>query len=162
MGILKAIGRFFGGITRKLAVRSRWLAKRLWLVMLADIALTTHRHWRRLAPEERKRLLELARKSEGRPAKNLSRRERREASDLLDKLGHIEYAGNVAGIVLPFRPLSRLAAKFLEGRRQRAKRELAKADAAEDAARASGGAPEAEAAEPARRAPSPDAAAGAP
>lgn len=149
MGILQAIGRFFGGIVRKLAVRSRWLARRLWLVMLADIALTTHRHWRRLQPEDRKRLLELARKSEGRPSKNLSRRERREASDLLDKLGHIEYAGNVAGIVLPFRPLSRLAAKLLEGRRRRAMRELAAADAAEDAGGPGYGAPEAESAQPA-------------
>lgn len=140
MGILRAIGRFLGGITRKLALRSRWLAKRLWLVMLADIALTTHRHWRRLEPGERKRLLELARKSEGRPSKNLSRRERREASDLLDKLGPIEYAGNVAGVVLPFRPLSRLAAKFLEDRRRRARQELQRAEAADAAAGASAGA----------------------
>ena len=91
-------------------MRSRWLAKRLWVVMLADVLWTTRRHWVRLEPQERSRLLELAKKSEGRPAKNLSKRERREASDLLDKLGHIEYAGNVAGIVLPFlRPLSRLS-----------------------------------------------------
>lgn len=131
MGVIRWILGRIGGMGRKLAMRSRWIAKRLWLVMLADVALTTHRHWRRLEPEDRKRLLELARKSEGRPAKNLNRRERREASELLDKLGHIEYAGNVAGIVLPFRPLSRLAAKLLEGRRRRAQEELARADAAD-------------------------------
>ena len=130
MGLLRGIGRLFGGLSRKLALRSRWLAKRLWVVMLADILLTTRRHWVRLEPDERRRLLELARNSEGRPGKNLSARERREAGDLLDKMGHIEYAGNVAGIVLPFRPLSRIAARFLEGRRRKAQKELAAADAA--------------------------------
>lgn len=132
MGLLKWIARKLGGFGRKLAVRSRWLAKRLWVVMLADVLWTTRKHWVRLEPEERSRLLELAKKSQGRPAQNLSKRERREASDLLDKLGHIEYAGNVAGIVLPFRPLSRLAAKFLESRRTEAKRRLDEADAADD------------------------------
>jgi hypothetical protein len=130
MGLLRGIGRLFGGLSRKLALRSRWLAKRLWVVMLADVLLTTRRHWVRLEPGERSRLLHLAKKSEGRPGKNLSRRERREASELLDKLGYIEYGGNVAGIVLPFRPLSRLAARFLEGRRRKAQKELAAADAA--------------------------------
>jgi hypothetical protein len=128
MGLLKGIARGVGGLGRKLAMRSRWLARRLWLVMVADVLLTSRRHLKRLDPEERRRLLSLARKSQGRPAKNLSAKERREASDLLDKLGHIEYAGNVAGIVLPFRPLSRLAAKILEGRRSKAQKELAAAD----------------------------------
>jgi len=95
-------------------MRSRWLARRLWLVMVADVLLAGHRHWRRLEPAERARLLTLARKSQGRPAKNLSARERREANELLDKLGHIELAGDVAGIVLPFRPLSRIATRVAE------------------------------------------------
>ena len=133
MGLIRWIARKLGGFGRKLAVRSRWLAKRLWVVMLADVLWTTRKHWVRLQPQERARLLELAKKSKGQPGKNLSKRERREASDLLDKLGHIEYAGNVAGIVLPFRPLSRLAAKFLESRRQEAKRRLDDADAADGA-----------------------------
>ena len=137
MGILRWIGRRIGGLGRRLAMRSRWLAKRLWLVMLADVLLTTRRHWVRLEPDERRRVFELAKKSQGRPGANLTADERREASELLDKMGHIEYAGNVAGIVLPFRPLSRLTAKFLESRRLRAKRELAAADAAA-ASRASG------------------------
>ena len=131
MGALKWILIKLGGFSRKLAMRSSWLAKRLWVVMLADVLWTTRRHWVRLEPQERSRLLELAKKSQGRPAKNLSKRERREASDLLDKLGHIEYAGNLAGIVLPFRPLSRLAAKFLESRRSDAKKRLDEIDAAE-------------------------------
>jgi hypothetical protein len=128
MGLLRWIARKVGGVGRRLAVRSRWLAKRLWVVMLADVALATRRHWKRLTPDERRRLFELARKSEGRPARNLTARERREASELLDKLGHIEYAGSVAGIVLPFRPLSSLATKFLERRRRRAVEELRAAD----------------------------------
>ena len=123
MGAIKWILRKLGGSGRKLAVRSRWLAKRLWVVMLADVLWTTRRHWVRLEPQERSRLLQLAKKSQGRPATNLTKRERREASDLLDKLGHIEYAGSLAGIVLPFRPLSRLAAKFLEGQAERGQEE---------------------------------------
>jgi hypothetical protein len=117
------------GLLTGLAKRSRWIAKRLWLLMIVEVLLTTRRYAKRLEPEERKRLLGLARKSQGRPAKNLSARERREAGALLDKLGHIEYAGDVAGIVMPLRPLSRLAATFLEGRRRRAKKRLAAADA---------------------------------
>jgi hypothetical protein len=129
MGLLRSIGRGIGGIGRKLAMRSRWLAKRLWLVMLAEVAMASRRHWKRLQPDERRRMLELARKSAGRPARNLNRREQRELSALLDKLGHIEYAGSVAGIVLPFRPLSSLAAKVLERRRGNVLAELRAAEA---------------------------------
>lgn len=148
MGLLKWIGKRLGGLGRRIAMRSKWLARRLWIIALADVLLTTRRHWVRLEPEDRKRLLELAKKSQGRPGKNLSARERREANDLLDEMGHIEYAGSVAGIVLPFRPLSRLIAKYLEGRRRDAKDALAKADAeaaasAEDAEPASAKAPKA-------------------
>jgi hypothetical protein len=141
MGIIRWFGRKLGGMGRKLAMRSKWLARRLWVIALADVLLTTRRHWVRLEPQDRKRLLELARKSEGRPAKNLTARERREANDLLDELGHIEYAGNVAGIVLPFRPVSRLITKFLEGRRKDAKKKLAEADAAASPEAGQNGAP---------------------
>ena len=129
------------GFLKKIAMRSKWLAKRLWVIALADVLLTTRRHWVRLEPEDRKRLLELAKKSEGRPGKNLNAKERREANDLLDELGHIEYAGSVAGIVLPFRPLSRLLTKFLEGRRKDAKKELEKADAEAASSAKGNGAP---------------------
>lgn len=103
---------------RKLAMRSKWLARRLWMVMVADVLLTSRRHWKRLDDDERRRLLELARRSQGRPKTNLSARERREATALLDKLGHIELVGSLAGIVLPFRPLSRLATWAVVGRRK--------------------------------------------
>jgi hypothetical protein len=133
MGIFRWFFRKLGGLGRGVAMRSKWLARRLWIVALADVLLTTRRHWVRLEPNDRKRLLELAKKSEGRPGKNLSAKERKEANDLLDELGHIEYAGSVAGIFLPFRPLTRIATKFLEGRRKDAKRKLAEADADPDA-----------------------------
>jgi hypothetical protein len=125
MGILKTAGRTAGSLGRRLARRSEWLARRLWIVMVADVLLTSHRHWRRLDDKERARLLVLARKSKLRPDENLTARERREAKALLDKLGHIELAGNVAGIVLPFRPLSRLATRIALGRQNAKKAEQA-------------------------------------
>jgi hypothetical protein len=118
MGILRVAGGLAGRLGRRFAIRSRWLARRLWVVMVADVLLTSRRHWKRLDPGERERLIALARKSGGRPTKNLSARERREAGDLLEKLGHVELAGSIAGIVLPFRPLSRLATRLLVGRRE--------------------------------------------
>ncbi len=109
-----------GGLGRRLALRSRWLARRLWVVMVADVLLAARRHWKRLDEREQDRLVELARKSRGRPSKNLTARERREAADLLDKAGHIEFAGGVAGTVLPFKPVTRLVTKFLSDRRKEA------------------------------------------
>jgi hypothetical protein len=105
-------------------MRSRWLARRLWLIAVAEGALVSWRHWKRLEPRERGRLLELAKKSKARPAKNLSKGERREAEVLLDKLGHLELAGSIAGVALPFRPLTSLATRFIRGRHERTHREL--------------------------------------
>ena len=118
MRAISTAAGLLGRLGHRLAMRSRWLARRLWLVMVADVLMTTRRHWKRLDPGERDRLVALARKSYGRPSKNLSARERREAAVLLDKLGHVELAGSVAGIVLPFRPLSKLATRILVGRRE--------------------------------------------
>jgi hypothetical protein len=112
------------GITRRVARRSRWLAERLWFIAIAEVAWTSWGHWRRLEPEERDRLIELARKSKGRPGKNLSARERSEAEDLLDKLGHIELAGSVARTLLPFRPLSSGATRALQHRHRRRRKAL--------------------------------------
>jgi hypothetical protein len=100
-------------------MRSRWLAQRLWVIAAADAALVARRHWKRLEPNERDRLVKLARKSGGRPSKNLSASERREADELLQKLGHVEFAGSIAAIVLPFRPLSRLVTRIVERRQRR-------------------------------------------
>jgi hypothetical protein len=116
MGVLRTIGRTGTGLGRRLALRSKWLARRLWMVMVADALLTGRRHWKRLDDEERSRLLALARKSKGRPDTNLSAAERSEANRLLHKLGHIELTGELAEIVLPFKPLSRIATRIAVGR----------------------------------------------
>ena len=116
--------RLAGSIGRRFARRSRWLAERLWLIAVAEVAWTSWGHWRRLEPDERDRLVQLARKSKGRPGKNLSPRERREIEDLLDKLGHIELAGSVARTLLPFRPLSSSAQWALEHRHRRHRKAL--------------------------------------
>lgn len=125
MSALGTAGRAAGGVGRRLARRSEWLARRLWIVMVADVLLTGRRHWRRLDDRERSRLLELARKSQGRPGTNLSAAERREATGLLDKLGHVELAGTLAQIVLPFKPLSKVATRLMVGRRRAAQAETA-------------------------------------
>ncbi len=108
-----------GGLGRRAVRRSRWLAERLWLIAVAEVAWASWGHWRRLEPAERDRLVHLARKSKGRPSSNLTERERREAEDLLDKLGHIELAGSVARTFLPFRPLSSSAEWYLQRRHKR-------------------------------------------
>jgi hypothetical protein len=115
MGILNRIGKAIGWGGRKVAMRSRWLARRLWIVAAADVALASRRHWKRLDDQEQDRLLEITRKWKGRNS-NLSAKEKREAEQLLNKLGHIELAGTAAGIVLPFRPLSKLATRMAERR----------------------------------------------
>ena len=90
----------------------------MWLIAAAEVALTTHRHWRRLEPDERARFIELVRKSKGRPSK-LSDREADELGLLLEKLGHIELAGSVATIVIPFRPVGRTIEFVLRRRGRR-------------------------------------------
>jgi len=89
-------------VARRFGRRSSWLARRLWIIALADVALLTRSHWKRLEPEERRRLRELIRKAKLRPSKKLSARERREASELFDKMGYAELAG---GAVKRFVPL---------------------------------------------------------
>jgi hypothetical protein len=115
MRVIAAIGRAAGRLGKRIAIRSRWLAKRLWLVAVAESGWTAWRHWHRLEPGERQRLLALARKSRGRPS-NLSAAERREADRLLGKLGHMELVGSVAASWLPFGWMSRLLTRLLEPR----------------------------------------------
>jgi hypothetical protein len=99
--------RIIGGLTTRMARRSRWLAERLWLIAALEAAWIANRHWRRLEPDERARLRGLVRKSRGRPSR-LSERERREAAELLRKLDYAELGGSVTGLFLPFRPLARV------------------------------------------------------
>ena len=91
----------------RLGRRSRWLAERLWLVAAIEVAWLANSHWRRLDRNERRRLRELILKSRGRPSR-LTASERRQANELLRKLDYAELGGNVAAVLLPFRPLSRL------------------------------------------------------
>jgi hypothetical protein len=116
-----------GAMTTRVARRSRWLAERLWFIAVAEVAWTSWGHWRRLEPEERDRLVYLARKSKGRPSKHLTEAERREAEELLDKLGHIEMAGSMARTLLPFRPLSSSAEWYLQRRHRKSQRRRADA-----------------------------------
>ena len=99
---------------RRAAHRSRWLAERLWFIAAIEVAWLANRHWRRLEPEERRRLRELIRKSHGRPSK-LSAKEREEAEELLQKIDFAEFGGSVTTTFLPFRPLGRLV-EFALGR----------------------------------------------
>ena len=100
-------------MARKVARRNAWLAKRLWVIMALDVAWITWGHWRRLELEERLRLRELAIKSKGRPASNLSAKERDEARELLEKLDYAEYGGNLTKALLPFRPVARIVEQSL-------------------------------------------------
>jgi hypothetical protein len=122
MGLLSAIGRGAGRLGRRLALRSRWLAKRLWLVSLAESTWVSWRHWRRLEPVERERLVALARKSRGRPS-NLSASERAEVDALLEKLGHVELLGTVAATWLPFGWVSRIVTRALGPRARLSRRD---------------------------------------
>src|SRR5215208_4758778 len=99
--------RLIGGMTKRMARRSRWLAERLWLIAGLEAAWIANRHWRRLEPAERARLRELVVKSRGRPSK-LNARKRREARELLEKFDYAKLGGNVSGLFLPFRPLARV------------------------------------------------------
>jgi hypothetical protein len=118
VGLIRGIGRALGWASRRLAMRSRWLARRLWLIAAADVVLTTRRHWKRLDPDEQDKLVALARKSRGRSSR-LNAAERGEAGELLDKLGYVELIGGIAAIVLPIAPLSRLLTRLVTRRRGR-------------------------------------------
>jgi len=98
----------------RVARRSQWLARRLWLVAAAEAALITRHHWKQLEPEERRRLSQLLRKSRGRPSR-LTASEREEARELLEKLDYARLGGNIATTFLPFRPFGRVI-EFALGR----------------------------------------------
>ena len=112
--IFRSINRLIAWSGKRAAKRSRWLADRLWFIAAIEVAWLTNRHWRRLEPDERRRLRELIRKSRGRPSR-LSAREREEAEELLQKLDFAELGGSVTTTLLPFRPLGRLV-EFALGR----------------------------------------------
>jgi len=110
----RGVNRLIAWSGRRAAARSRWLAERLWFIAAIQVAWLANRHWRRLEPDERRRLRELIRKSRGRPSR-LSNKEREEAEELLQKLDFAELGGNVTTTLLPFRPVGRLV-EFALGR----------------------------------------------
>ncbi len=112
--IFRGINRLIAWSGRRAAARSRWLAERLWFIAAIEVAWLANRHWRRLEPDERRRLRELIRKSRGRPS-GLTAKEREEAGELLRKLDFAEFGGSVTTTLLPFRPLGRLV-EFALGR----------------------------------------------
>jgi hypothetical protein len=118
--------RFLGRLGVRIGRRSRWLTQRLWLVAAFEIAWITRSHWRRLDPEERSRLIALIRKSRFRSSR-LSRSERREAAELLEKVDYAELGGHVAATLVPFRPVRRFV-EFVLGRPAKARRRAAVAE----------------------------------
>jgi hypothetical protein len=86
---------------RRALMRSRWLANKLWVITVAEVLWLARRHWQRLEPDERARLMELVRESRARPGK-LKRSQREELQQLLDKLGHWEFAGGAVRRSVPF------------------------------------------------------------
>ncbi len=118
--IFRGINRLIAWSGRRAAARSRWLAERLWFIAAIEVAWLANRHWRRLEPDERRRLRELIRKSRGRPSR-LSPSEREEAQELIRKLDYAELGGSVATTLLPFRPVGRLV-EFALGRAHRQER----------------------------------------
>ena len=112
--IFRAVRGLIAWSGRRAAARSRWLAERLWFIAAIEVAWLANQHWRRLEPDERRRLRALIRKSRGRPSR-LSPREREEAEELLRKLDYAELGGSAATTLLPFRPVGRLV-EFALGR----------------------------------------------
>src|SRR5918994_6201817 len=78
------------------AARGKWLARGAWLLAAAEVVVAVRNHVTdRLTEKERKRIVEIARSSKGRPS-NLSDRERRELRALLGKVEPAELAKKVA------------------------------------------------------------------
>jgi hypothetical protein len=99
MGLIGAAGRRF-------ARRSRWLARRLWVIAAIEIGWLANTHWRHLDKDERHRARQLLVKSRGIPSR-LTPRERAEAEAILGKLDYPGFGGRAAGILMPFRPAGR-------------------------------------------------------
>ena len=74
------------------------------LLAAAEVALLVRQHVMRLEPDERRRVIQLVRQGRGRP-KNLSDRERRELSRLVQKMEPREFANTATkrftGMSLP-------------------------------------------------------------
>lgn len=88
--------------TKRAAVVPAFTAGRLfWPLAAWRVGRAVHDHWQaRLAPRQRRQLLQLVVKSHGRPS-NLPRRERRQLHRLVDTLGPFDLARVAAVAALP-------------------------------------------------------------
>ena len=78
------------------AARGRWLARGAWLLAATEVVLAVREHITgRLSEKDRRRMIEIARSSKGRPS-NLSDRERKELRALLAKVEPRELVKRVA------------------------------------------------------------------
>ena len=67
-----------------------------WLLVAAQAAIASRRHFLKLSPNERRRLVEIVRKSKGRPS-NLDKRDRDELGRLVRKLELMRLGRDVVG-----------------------------------------------------------------
>ena len=106
----ETVTRSLGAATRKVPGLRR--VPVLALVTAAEVALMARNHLMRLTPQERRRLLVLAREGQGRPSR-LTEAERRELERLLDKLEARLLVGDAVSRLSPV-PLPR---RLVYGRR---------------------------------------------
>jgi hypothetical protein len=74
----------------------------MWVLMVAEAAVATRRHWSGIDPSTRKRLRELVAKSRGRPS-NLTAQEKRELRALVGRLELTKLGRELSGVVNPIR-----------------------------------------------------------
>lgn len=85
------------------------------LLATAQVLMLAHRHWHRLEPDERRRVIALVREGRGR-RRNLSQRDREELAHLIQKADPRLFAGLVAQ---RFSPVP-LPGRVVRGRTRRA------------------------------------------
>jgi hypothetical protein len=73
-----------------------------WVLVVAEAAIATKKHWDRLEPGTRLRLVQLVKKSKGRPS-NLTVRERLELRKLVRQLHLVRLGRDLAGVASPLR-----------------------------------------------------------
>ena len=73
-----------------------------WVLVAAEAAVATRRHWERIEPGTRRRLVELVAKSKGRPS-NLTPAEKRELRSLSRKLHLFRLGRDLAVVASPLR-----------------------------------------------------------
>ncbi len=73
-----------------------------WVRVAADAAVATKKHWDRLEPGTRRRLVQLVTKSKGRPS-NLTAAEKKELRKLVGKLHLVRLGRDLAVVASPLR-----------------------------------------------------------